>query len=407
MPIQSVSVYFSQIGNPDLKWETGQSWGIGIESRMFNRWNLNIEYFDRRNKDLLFNVILPVTAGPNSTGASNPSITQNIGTMSNRGLEIETDFDIVRNRNWRVNVFANATFLRNRIISLPEQNRKEGIIDGTKRFVEGGDRYAFWLYQYAGVDQMTGLALYKFDDERFYITDDNTADGNVLYGTKEDAEGNAHSLMAASNYTIINGAPYVWNPGSYGKKDWSGTATPTVYGSFGLNLSWKGLTLSTLFTYSLGSKVYDGLYAGKMGVGTNPSSAHVDNLKSWTEIPAGMTETSANRIDPNGTPMLYTFSTYKMNGTDVSISNNAGTSTRWLISGNYLVLKNVALSYSLPKRWLTPLQVEGISLTASCENAFTLSARKGLNPQYSFSGVTGTNTFVTARVFTAGVNVRF
>ena len=49
-----------------------------------------------------------------------------------------------------------------------------------------------------------------------------------------------------------------------------------------------------------------------MGIGTNPSSAHEDNLLSWKDIPAGMKEDSPNRIDPNGVPMLYTFSTYKV-----------------------------------------------------------------------------------------------
>ena len=399
--------WISQLANDELKWETGQSWGVGIESRLFNCLNLNIDYFDRRNKDLLFSVILPVSAGGTSTGASNPSITQNIGTMSNRGVEIEADLDVIRTRDFRLNVFANGTFLKNRILSLPEQNREEGIIDGTKRFVEGGDRYAFWLYQYVGVDQMTGLSLYKFDDERFYITDNNAADGNVLFGTAEDELGNAHTLMSAENYVVINNQPYVWNPGTYGKKDWSGTATPTVYGSFGFNMSWKGLTLSTLFTYSLGSKVYDGLYAGKMGVSANPSSAHVDNLNSWKEIPAGMTEDSPNRIDPNGIPMLYTFSTYKMDGKDVTISNNSGTSTRWLTSGNYLVIKNIALSYELPKKLLTPLKIQGLAVSVSCENLATFAARKGLNPQYNFSGTTSSNDFVTARVISGGLTLRF
>ena len=392
--------YLTQLPNERLKWETGQSWGVGIESRLFDRWNFNVEYFDRRNKDLLFNVILPITAGPTSSGGTNPSITQNIGTMSNRGVEIETDIDIVRNRDWRVNLFANATFLKNRILSLPEQNREEGIVSGTKRFVEGGDRYAFWLYQWAGVDQMSGLSVYEFDDERFFITDDNTAKGTVLYG---DPLG---TLMDAQNYTVINGKPYVWNPGSYGKKDWSGTATPTVYGSFGLEVSFKGLSLSTLFTYSLGSKVYDGIYSDLMSVSANPSSVHADALKGWTEVPAGMTETSANRIDPNGIPMNYTFSTYG-GSSGQTISNDAGTSTRWLVSGNYLVVKNITLSYQLPKRWLTPLQIQGLAITASCENLYTASARTGLNPQYSFGGTTDTNTFVTARVLTAGINLKF
>ena len=395
--------WLSQLSNYDLKWETGQSWGVGIESRLFNRWNINIEYFDRRNKNLLFDVYLPITAGATSTGDYNPSITQNIGTMSNRGVEIETDFDIVRTRNWRVNVNANATFLKSRILSLPAQFREDGIVDGTKRYVEGGDRYAFWLYQFAGVDQMTGLSLYEFDGDRFFITDDNTATGKVLYGNATNKNGAANTLMAAANYTVINGKPYVWNPGSYGKKDWSGTATPTVYGSFGLNVSYKNFSLSSVFTYGLGSKVYDGIYAAKMSVSANPGSVHEDVLKGWTGVPEGMKEDSPNRIDPNGIPMAYTFSTYNQ----VTISNNAGTSTRFLTSGNYLVVKNLALSYDLPKRLLTPLQVQGVSFTVACENLHTFSARTGLNPQYNFSGTTSTNTFVTARVFTAGLNVRF
>ncbi|MBO4757122.1 MAG: SusC/RagA family TonB-linked outer membrane protein, partial [Bacteroidales bacterium] len=197
-----------------------------------------------------------------------------------------------------------------------------------------------------------------------------------------------------------------WNAGTYGKKDWSGTATPKVNGSFGFDVSFKGITLSSLFTYALGAKVYDGIYAGKMGASANPSSVHEDNLKGWTGIPAGMTETSPDRIDPNGIPMIYTFTTYG-GSSGPTISNDAGTSTRWLTSGNYLVVKNIALSYELPKRWLTPLEIQGLSLTAACENLFTKAARKGLNPQYSFGGVTSTNTFVTARVFTAGINVRF
>ena len=398
--------YLSQLPNADLKWETGQSWGIGVESRLFNKITLNIDYFDRRNKDLLFGVILPISAGPTSTSSTNPSITKNIGTMSNRGVEIETNIDLIRNRNWKVNFFANATFLKSKILSLPEQNRKEGIIDGTKRYVEGGDRYAYWLYQFAGVDQMTGLSVYELDDERYYVTDNGAADGNIIYGTAEDEEGNAHSLMDPKNYTVINGVPYVWNAGTYGKKDWSGTATPKVNGSFGFDVSFKGITLSSLFTYALGAKVYDGIYAGKMGASANPSSVHEDNLKGWTGVPAGMTETSPDRIDPNGIPMIYTFTTYG-GSSGPTISNDAGTSTRWLTSGNYLVVKNIAISYELPKRWLTPLEIQGLSLTAACENLFTKAARKGLNPQYSFGGVTSTNTFVTARVFTAGINVRF
>jgi len=377
-------------------WETAQSWGVGIESRLFNRWNFNIEYFDKRNKDLLFDVILPISAGATSTGGTNPSVTQNIGTMSNRGIEIETDIDVVRTKDLRFNIFANATFLKNKIVKLPDQN-KDGILSGTKRFVEGGDRYAYWLYHWAGVDQMTGRSLYTWDDEKFYITDDNTASGNVIYGTAPTEE-EATTLMGANDYVLIGGKPYVYNPGSYGKKDWCGTATPTVYGSFGFNFSWKGLSLGTLFTYSLGSKAYDSIYGGLMSVGATPGSMHHDVwANSWNGIPAGMTETSADRISTSINPQVNnTFSSYNNSGSD-----------RWLISGNYLVLKNVNLSYSLPKRWVNRIEMDGISITVACENAFTLTHRQGMNPQQSFGGTVDSNTYTTARVFTAGLNFKF
>ena len=390
--------WLSQLPNPELMWETAQSWGVGIESRLFNRWNLNVEYFDKRNKDLIFDVYLPYSAGAIST-SGNPYITKNIGTMSNRGVEIETDFDVVRTKDVRFNIFANATFLKSKIIKLPEENREDGIIDGTKKYVEGGDRYAYYLYHWAGVDQMTGRSLYTFDDENWYITDNNKEDGNVIYGSKTDKKGNENSVMSASDYTVINGTPYVYKPSSYGKRDWCGTATPTVYGSFGFNFSWKGLSLGTVFTYSLGAKAYDSIYGSLVSVGATPSSVHHDVLeKAWDGIPAGMTESSADRISRDIFPVIN--NTY-------SSDNDAGTSDRWLISGNYLVLKNVNLTYSLPKRWVNRIEMDGINVTVSCENAFTLTHRKGMNPQQNFSGTVGSNTYVTARVITAGLTFKF
>ena len=69
-------------------------------------------------------------------------------------------------------------------------------------------------------------------------------------------------------------------------------------------------------------------------------------------------------------------------------------------------MKNLSLGYSLPKQWLKPLGVEGLTLTAGVENLFTITSRKGLNPQYSFSGGSD-NTYVTARVYNVGLNVKF
>ena len=127
------------------------------------------------------------------------------------------------------------------------------------------------------------------------------------------------------------------------------------------------------------------------------SSKHEDLLGSWRAAPAGMKEDSADRIDPNGIPAI---------NTALSSDNNAGTTTRWLTSGDYLVLKNLSVSYSLPKKWMTPLNIQGATISANVENLKTWSARQGLNPQQSRGGVQS-NYLVTPRVMTLALNVRF
>ncbi len=376
--------YLSQNESYDLKWEGSESFGFAAEARLFNRWNLSIEYFDKRNKDLLFNVYLPLSAGATTTGSATASVLKNIGTISNRGWEINTDFDIFKNQNWKINLAANATYMKNKVTKLPEQN-KDGIIDGTKKIVEGRSRYDFYLYTFEGVDQMTGQSLYKPNLEDNYITDVN---GNYLAGNEAGSD-------ITENVTMINGKPYVNNT-TYAQKEFHGSALPTIYGSFTPTIQYKSLSLSAVFTYSLGGKVYDGVYAGLMGAGGTPSSIHVDVANSWNGVPEGMTETSADRIKKDGIP--------EFNYTTSSL-NNAGTTSRWLTSADYLVLKNLTLSYQLPKSWAKKIDLQNIGLSLSCENLFTLTSRQGMNPQQSFGG-TQSNYLVTPRVFSFGVQVK-
>lgn len=375
--------YQSQAQNLDLKWETGESWGIGLETRLFNRWNVELEYFDKRNKDLIFDVYMPLSAGSNNISSANGTITQNIGTISNRGVEINTDVDIFRNRDWKVNFSTSASFIKNKVKKLPDQN-KDGIISGIYKIVEGKSRYEFYTYTFEGVDQLTGNSVYKPNFEDYYIT---LEDGSTLGNTEEGTD-------ITAQVTEINGKYYVNNT-TYAQKEWHGSALPKVYGSFGLNVSWKQLALSTLFTYQLGGKLYDGVYADLMYASTSVSNLHSDIMKSWNGVPEGITETSANRIDPNGIPQINSTLT----------SNNNATSSRFLTSSDYLVFKNINLSYTLPKHWVRSIGLQNVGLNVTCENLFTITARRGLNPQQSFSGSQG-NYLVTPRVFSVGLNVK-
>lgn len=375
--------YLSQLANTKLKWETGASFGIGVDARLFNRWNISAEYFDKRNKDLLFNVYLPLSAGATSSSSAEATITENMGTISNRGFEINTDVDIFKNKDWTINLSANASFIKNKIVELPEQD-KDGIISGIYKIAEGKSRYEFFTYTYVGVDQMTGNSLYKANLENYHVT---TADGQTV----GNADGND-----ISKYVTQIGNEYYVNNTSYALKEYHGSAIPKVYGSFAPSVRYKDLSLSLMFTYSIGGKVYDAVYSSLMSTGTSPSNYHKDILKSWSEIPSGMTEDSQDRIWYGGIPQINSSMT----------STNNATSSRWLTDASYLVLKNINMSYSLPKAWVNALTLESIRLNLSCENAFTCTKRRGMNPQQSFNGYQY-NYLVTPRVFTIGVDVKF
>ena len=392
--------YLTQFPNTNLKWETGQSWGIGIDARLFNRWNLSLEYFDKRNKDLLFDVYLPISSGATSSSSAESVVTQNLGTISNRGFEISTDVDVYKNKDLKINIGANLTYLKNKIVTLPEQN-KDGIVEGTKYIVEGKSRYEFFVYTFEGVDSKNGYSLYKFNDGdaqgksyRF------TLDG-VQYGNWEQKLNEATGEMEyvateitgdnLNNITIIDGVPYSYVT-NYAKKEFHGSSIPPVYGSFNIGVTWKQLSFGALFTYQLGGKVIDYNYQSLMTAGSSPSSFHADALNSWTAEDA----TAESAIWTGDIPVL-----------NYNLSSQVNTtSSRWLTSASYICLKNLNIAYELPKRWVSKLELQGVGISLTCENLFTKTARKGMNPQQTFNG-TQYNYLVTPRVFSFGLNVRF
>lgn len=405
----------SQLPAGDLKWETGESWGIALEGRLFNRANVSLEYYDKRNKDLIFNVYSPTSAGPTSTSSSLPTTSMNIGTMSNRGFEFSLDVDVFKNRDWTVNVGANLTTLTNKIVKLPEQNKKlttlpvdesidipRGITSGSQFITEGKSRYEWYTYHWAGTDMMDGRSLYDANLVDYHI---KQADGTIIGGKwKIDDEGNpaldangdrqlGSTELTAENYRLINGKYYVVNT-TYAQKKWAGQALPKVYGAFNASVRWKGLSVSAMFSYSLGGKVYDSNYSSLMGVGSSPSNVHKDILNSWFGTPEGMTEDSPNRINRDISHEIN----YNNN-----TQNHAG-SDRWLTSRSYLCFKNINVTYALPKTVTQFLHLGGVQASFAAENLHTWGARRGMNPMMGLNGGQS-NYLVPARVFTFGLNV--
>ena len=373
-----------QLGNENLKWEKGESYDIAIEARLFNRWNITAEYFNKTNKDLLFEVRNPLSAG--GTGAYNDfysKTTQNVGSVRNKGFELSTDIDILRNKNWRVNLSTNATFIKNEVTKLPDAN-KAGLTNTIYKLTEGKSVYEFYTYSYVGVDQMTGKALYKADLENNKVL---AADGTLLAGNPDGAN-------ITNKVVCIDGKYYV-NQVANAMKEFHGTALPKVYGGFRPSVSYKSLSFSALFTFSLGAKIYDSVYKELMSSSTSPHNYHADILNSWNGIPEGMTEDSPNRIWKDGIPQINSYT---------SGDNNAE-SSRWITSANYISLKNIHASYVLPQQWISKLGIAGVKVNLSCENVFISAKRRGIDPKQNVTGYQ--NCFpTTPRVFTVDVEVK-
>ncbi|MDR3137286.1 MAG: TonB-dependent receptor [Tannerellaceae bacterium] len=341
-------VYFDSFGNKDLQWETVVSSDAAVEFGLFGRLSGSIEYYNRYSRSLLFSVPTPT-----STGVAD--IYKNMGRIDNYGVEINLEGDVYKTPEWRVNLGANASTITNRIKSLPPETPT--IVSGTKRYEVGHSRYDFWLRQYVGVDPETGNALYLFD-----------AENQIEDATVFEKDGKQVT-------TTLTKALYAY----------SGSTIPKVYGGFHATVDYKEFELSAIFSYQLGGKMLDGGYQALMSVTEYGYAMHTDVLKAWKQ-PGDITDVP--RLD------------------DSRGSNFDGTSTRWLISSDYLNVKSITLSYGLPKKFLRPIGFKSLRLSVSAENLWQFNARKGLNAAAEFNGIVY-NAYLPARTLTASLNLSF
>ncbi len=330
-------------GNPNLEWESNNSFDVALEfSVLKNRVSGTFEYFDRRSSNLIFDVPLPLSTGLLTQ-------IQNIGTMYNKGLELELNVDVIRKGGFNWNINANATQIKNRITKMPPSNAE--IIDGTKKLRVGSSIYDFWLRDYVGISPATGEVQYRaisYVPANTVITDG----GDTLT-------------------TSINNARFAYN----------GSSIPKLTGGFTNSFSFKGLTLSALIVYQLGGKVYDGAYAGLMGAGYH-NAKHVDILSRW-QNPGDIT--NVPRMDAGRT------------------ADFDAASDRWLIDGSYLNVRTVTLSYTLPKKIAQKLYFSNTQMYVSGENFFILSKRSGMNAQQNFGGTTS-NVYSSTKSLVFGLS---
>lgn len=382
----------AQIPGDNLRWEATKTLDVALEGSLFNdRFTFSIGYYNKRNTDLLYEVKAPISAGtvafPSQQG-KNLEILTNVGTMLNWGWELQFGVDIIRNQNVKWDFNLDASFLKNRIVKLP--NGQD--IAGSALF-QGKSIYEKYTYTWAGVDNATGNSLYNMEpySPKYYKYKEN----GEKYYDEAAFKSNLEAARSAGCLYEIDGQYYTSDT-QYAAQAIQGTALPTVYGSFSTNVEWKGIKFGALFTYSLGGKTYNGLYQGLVSQSANAGAIHKDVLNAWTQPILNANGEAEHFIRTDVLPVQD----YERNRL-----NNAN-SSRFLFDASYLTLKNINLSYDFPKKWVNALKLQNINIGVSIDNLFIVTAKKGMNPQYSFKGRQEAY-FMPARTFNFSLGFKF
>lgn len=322
------------MGNPKLQWESAQQFNIGVDASFIkDRLSVVIDYYDKKSKDLLIQTPIPYIAAV----TENPYV--NLGSVQNRGVEIGINSRnmISRKFSWSTNF--NISFNRNKVLDIGKNALGEALVipgdnipltsDYANMTKEGHPVGAFYMYQFDGIWQKNEAE----EAAKF---------GSVPGDPKFVDRNNSKSLDT-------------------GDKDFVGSPLPTYYGGFTNTFSYGPFSLNIFFNFAGGNKIYHAMRnLNARGVPFNQQLAEVADF--WTE------DNPSNTIPRPSQGGNTTFLATRV-------------STKYLEDGKYLRLKNVSLSYELPKSFLTKLNVNNATVSVSGTNLITFAKYTGLDPE--------------------------
>ena len=273
-------------------------------------------------------------------------VSENVGDLQNRGVELSINGEILNKGDFNLSAGWNITFIKNEVTFLPEP-----FINGTKRLEEGRDLQDYYLFGWAGVDP---------------------ANGDPLWYTDETETETTNNINNAERY--------------YNGKN----ATPDFFGGFNFSFSYKSLTLSAQLNYQFGGYVYD-----------NPGWViHGDGRFTPRSTSTWAFE---NRWTTPGQEAL--FPQHRWGGNQ---SSNTRNSSRYLYNGDFIRLRSVNLSYSLPNSITDKLKMRSINVYMNLNNFWTWTKDDDLHfdPEQTISGVYNTVTPIS-KTISFGVNLGF
>jgi iron complex outermembrane receptor protein len=382
--------------DPNIKPELKNSLEAGLDIRLFkNRVGVDFTIYDETIDNQIGAIPVPAESGYSS-------MISNIGSLNNKGLELTLRLVPIKSRNfeWETtfNYWNNTTMISNLRPEVGEYKKLGGDIDygnfrvGSVAFEDGeygvlmsDTKPLEWNNATDATDPRNGMKVLTWNDTRrgAYYTRSNKA--QEVGKIQPDFEGSWNNQVSYKNLslTVLLDARFGGNIASYSNK--YGTANGYLETSLaGRDAQYGGLAWTTDYADSKGQNFVDGVIPdGVFATGqkvTAPDGQKVDvgGLTYKEAMDKGFVE-----------PTHASYFTYRNNSWSTGVINDD-----WFSEVNYIALRNITLSYSLPTSLARKMKATSLSVAINARNLGYLynSLPNHLNPE-SFRGTSSTESF--------------
>lgn len=342
------SFQISTAGNPVLSWESQAQTTIGFDAFLFNRINLTVDLYNRNTSDQLFNVPYPYTSGFST-------VPFNVGSVNNRGIEVELEATVFRNQDWNITPFVNFNYNKNEITDL-FQGRDYWVVPNTGVSYVIGQPISFLYPIFAGVNPQTGLS-------EWYLPDPDPE--KFVYGVRDKnrvtTEFNTAALQQGTG--IERYAPF--------------------NGGFGLNATFKGFYLSSAFSFSKGKYL-------------------INNDRYFFENPFQFAGYNTAKISADYWKQPGDVATFPRLNSGLFTQFDS----RLIEDASFMRLKSLVIGYEVPKAFLDRTKViKGINISLTGRNLWTATKYSGPDPEVDSNLTLGVNP--NTKQYVLGLGIQF
>ncbi|WP_143959342.1 SusC/RagA family TonB-linked outer membrane protein [Litoribacter populi] len=361
---------YGNVANVGLQWETSQKLNVGLDMTIGNV-TIAADYF-RNDID---GMVLQAPTAP-SLGVPGNTISQNVGAMTNQGVEFRLLTKVLERGNFVWNTDFNFTWLHNEVTNLIQP-----LTGSFNRTVEGGPVAQLYGFEWAGVNSANGNPMYyRGDDE---IVQLNLQPGAISWRAYDPNNPADVSQAAAGGPT----------------QRFLGNTLPRYTGGWSNNFNMGNWDAEIFIRYGGGNYIMNESLRGLLGQGF--SNNHASIMNRWTE--------SGQVTD---VPKLYS-------GQDANMWQSSASNSRFVERGDFVRIQNIVLGYRLPAEFLNTTfngNIRSARLFAQVQNPIIFTGYSGIDPE-SNQYASGTapqlqfgvdwNVAPIIRTWSVGLNVGF